>query len=123
MKSKNSRGKDVSTLIDAFIEESMRHGLASEVGDYRTANTSFDKMTAIYRKVKRMGLTALEQLLPLLSSNEPHVKVSAASLLLEYFPEESERALKEVEANPLSLAAFNAKYVLKEWHKKSLNFP
>jgi hypothetical protein len=108
---------DTSTLIEQYTEAATKHGRATEAGNYRMVNQNADKLTAIYRELRRRGQVALEQLIPLLQHPEPGVRCNAGADALEFAPEHGVKALEELSNMSGSVVAFTARVALREWRK------
>jgi hypothetical protein len=113
---------DTEQLIIAYREAAKRHGEATTQGDHKAANESAELIAAIYSEIKRRGLDAKRQLLPLLHDLIPAVRLWAASHALEFSPNEGEITLEQISKNQ-GFLAFDAKMTLKEWRAGRLRFP
>jgi hypothetical protein len=109
-------------LLVAFDRAAQAWGSFFEAGPADTANRYFDEMAETYRALKAMGREAVAGLLGLLHSNDPHVVLSAASVLLEMFPEAAEPVLMDLSSRPGTLG-FTAKMTLREFHAGRMGFP
>ncbi len=120
--------RDLSKLADEdlvamYAKAAFEHGLASEVGNYRKANASYDLISAAFRELRRRGAGALELLLPLLADERISVRVWAGAHALQFSPEQGTSVLEEIAKGPNGLHGFNAEMTLKEWRKGNLSFP
>ena len=111
----------VAQLISAYQEAARQHGDASEDGDYKTANKSAGLIAAIYAELRRQGLAAQKELLSLLASPTPGVRLWSASHALEFSPDEGERVLSEL-AMQRQVLGLSAATTLKEWREGRLHF-
>ena len=110
----------VDELVRRYAEAASAHQKASERGDHKSANPEHDVVAAVYRELRRRG--EREALLPLLAHAESAVRAWAGAHALEFAPEEGERVLEEVAAEP-GLVGFDAKMTLQTWHEGNLRFP
>ncbi len=114
------RDATVQDLVLRYVEAAAAHREASEDGDYERANPEHDVVAAAYRELRARG--EQEALLPLLTHDDPGVRVWAGAHALEFFPRDGERVLKDLAAEP-GLAGFNAQMTLETWREGALRFP
>ena len=110
-------------LVEMYANAAFEHGLASEMGNYRKANASYDLISAAFRELRRRGADALELLLPLLVDERISVRVWAGAHALQFRPEQATSVLEEIAAGSHGLLGFDADMTLKEWRNGKLSFP
>lgn len=100
-----------STPAERYREAARRHGAATESGDYEAANAAYDRLIESLGELKKIpdGLRAIEVLL---EDRDPNVRCWAATHLL---PSSKAADVLEELSHESSIAAFNARQVLKEW--------
>jgi hypothetical protein len=118
----NRFAKDTdSDLANAFALVAAEHGDFMAAREPRKANARFDKMAKIYIELRRRGAEAQRQLLPLLRSDNPHVRFWAASYALDFEPAQGIQSIRFLEKEPGTLGA-SAKMTIRQWQKGDLNF-
>src|SRR5262245_28941405 len=110
----------LESLVRQYSEAALRHGQATEKGDYLTANAAHDELASVYRKIRELGANAQRSLLPLLSDADVGIRLWAASHALEFSPDDGVRVLSELERMPKSFVAFSAKMTLQQWRLGAL---
>ena len=113
---------DAHTLVVAYREAALGHGLGTESGDYRRANRHHDTVAALYRDLRRRGPEAQRELLPLLDDISPYVRAWAAAHALDFAPDRGEPVLQRL-AVVSGVFRLTAEATLKEWRNGSLSFP
>jgi uncharacterized protein YwqG len=113
-------GLHLDALIDAYREAAAAHTAATDEGNFKKANRSYDLIAAVHRELGARGEPALRRLLPLMEDADNGVKTWAASHTLKFAPEQAESVLAAVAAGH-GLCAFNAKMTLQEWRKGNLS--
>lgn len=112
----------ISQLINSYREAAVRHGDAIARGDHQSANRAANRIAAIYSELRRRGLEAQRQLIPLLDAPEPRVRGWAAAHSLEFAPSEGEAVLIRL-VSQSGLLGLSAEMTLKEWRAGRLRFP
>jgi hypothetical protein len=122
MKKSQVQKAELVELIAAYSEAARTQGAATETGDYKTGNKASDLLAAIYSELRRRGREAQCVLLPLLSDNDPGVRLWSASHALEFSPSDGERVLEAL--IPVGrFIGLCAKTTLAEWRQGRLRFP
>jgi len=60
----------IPRLVHRYKNAAEAHARATESGDHKTANQNYDAISTVYREVRRRGLTAQRQFLPLLDRKQ-----------------------------------------------------
>lgn len=116
------RIKDVPTALDSFEKAVHAHSVATEQGEYKSANKHYDRIVrAIVFLKEHDALMSLQDFL-----DHPSAGVRTwAALYLSFLPgqeKEAECALEEV-ARGEGILAGNARTILDEWNEGSLKLP
>lgn len=111
-----------SDLLRAYAEAAVRHGAASEQGDYRGANKAHDEIAQVYHELRARGQSAVRSLSALLVHRDAAVRQWAAAHMLPEDPSVAEPVLTALSALP-GAVGLGASTVLSEWKKGSLRFP
>lgn len=122
MKNHHLAGANIDQLLRLYADAATRHAVATENGDYRSANREHDTIAAVYRELRKRGSEAQMELIPLLDHPDLGVKAWVASHALEFAPERGKQALEEL-ANQPGLLGHTARTTLLEWFKGRLRFP
>jgi hypothetical protein len=109
-------------LISMFTEAASANGAFLAARDPKRANLKFDQMTRIYRELRNRGAQAQRQLLPLLNSENAHVRLHAATYALDFEPESGEEVLKDILQTERGSLGFTAQMTLEQWSKGELRF-
>ena len=110
----------VRQLVSRYVEAATAHTRASQEGDHKRANPQHAIVAAAYRELRRRGEE--DALLPLLTHADPGVRSWAGAHALEFSPENGEKALEGLIAEP-GLVGFTAKMTLETWREGDLRFP
>jgi len=108
-------------LLLMYAELSMRHGEATEAGNYKAANKAHDELLKVYDRIRNRGEACLYRLIPLLQSSHPGTRLWASSHCLSLVGKEAEVVLEELAKIPRSFLAFSAKKTLEEWRSGNLH--
>jgi hypothetical protein len=108
---------DIQAALNAFEEASIKHGEASESGDYRVANKNHDIVRDVVSFLKQNN--KVTELLKFYLHPITAVRLAAATFLLPEFETESIRILEEI-ANGSGIESFDAEMVLEEWRNGNL---
>jgi hypothetical protein len=112
----------VDELVANYRIAASAHRRATARGDHVAANGHHEVVAAIYRELRRRGITAQNELLPLLKDPDPAIKGWAAAHALEFAPDVAEPVLAEI-ASGRGMQALNAEMTLDVWRKGKLSFP
>ena len=88
--------KTVEKNIEIFIEESVNHNAAIEIGDHKKANNAAKKIDKSFENIKKFGREGREALLELLDHERKEVSAMAAAYSLKYNPDKSLKVLKKL---------------------------
>jgi hypothetical protein len=119
---RRARAANVSDLVQIYAEAAAEHRLASQEGDYKTANRQHDIVAGVYRELRRRGTDAQRAILKLLDHPNLGVRGWAAAHALEFEPDRGIEVLEELKADN-SLVGLSAKYALLEFESGKLRFP
>jgi hypothetical protein len=109
-------------LVSAFASAASERGEFLASSDPKRANAKFDQMAKLYGELRRRGLTAQRQLLPLLKSLDANVRLQAAAYALDFEPSEGEKALKGIVESETGLLQLTAEMTLEQWRKGEIRF-
>jgi hypothetical protein len=104
--------EQVQKALDQFLEAAEKHTLATEEGDYQTANANHELIRVAIDELD--GGNRRDALLSFLEHPNFGVQVWASASLLKRFPDEAISALERIAALD-GIIAFNAKMTLQEW--------
>ncbi len=110
----------IETLLEKYIEAAIKHGQASEEGDYKTANKQYSVLDKIYNTLKKND--NLNELLKLIDHSNDHVKLWASSHTLQIEPNIAKKILLKLREGPPSVVRLDAEMILEEWEKGNLKF-
>jgi hypothetical protein len=107
---------DLHTALELFIDAALKHGEATETGDYRAANLCYGDIVIAVSFIKENdNMMALEDLL---HHESVGVRLWSASYLLPIVEDKAVDALKAI-SNVSAIHSFTAKTTLSEWEKKA----
>jgi hypothetical protein len=112
----------LASLVRRYASAAPAHGRATEAGDSERANGAARSIAAIYSELRRRGIAAQRELLPLLHDLSPGVRAWAGAHALEFAPDVGEQALTVLSQMPGSLVGFSANITLLEWRAGRLRF-
>ena len=122
MKKREILKAELGELVAAYSEAASMQGAATETGDYKSGNKASDLLAAIYSELRRRGRESQCALLRLLGSDDPGVRLWAASHVLEFSPADGGQALEAL--IPVGkFIGLCAETTLKEWRQGRLRFP
>ena len=116
---KNASLRDLSAQYE---EAAGLHGETSRTGNPRTANAQYKRIVAAWKELRGRGEEGCAVLLQLMANSNPHVRVWAASHVLEFDPGAAEAELERLASGPPSIARSDAEMTLKEWRAGNLTF-
>lgn len=117
-----SGSRDITEIIEDYIYSAYTYGDAMENGDYEAANEHLDENKQAFEGLIRFGSLGSRSIYQLLSHENPHVRISAATHLLATYPAES-LAVLETLANAPGFQGFSAKMVLEDFKKGDILVP
>ena len=110
---------DIKSAITLFQEAAIKHAEATEEGDYKTANKSYDLIAKAVTYLKKED--AIAELKHLICNSSAGVRLWAACYLLPITEKESISILEEISKSP-GILALDAETTISEWKKGNLNF-
>lgn len=116
--------KKISSIEEAlmlFEECSVKHGKATENGDYKLGNKNHDIIIACILYL--YDTQQLQLLDPFLEHQDVNVRLWAALPLLTVERAKAEKTLRDVQNGPCSIYRSDAMYTLREWESGRLKFP
>jgi hypothetical protein len=114
--------KDSDKILNEYAKVAIIHREASKTGDYKKANSAYEIIAGIYRKLRSEGIDSQKIILNLLSHSEIAVRCWAAAHALDFDPEKGIPVLESI-AKDNGFFRTNAIYTLKEYRKGTLKFP
>ena len=104
---------NVESLISSFEKEIKIQHAAQLEGDYRRNNRSVKRSFKIFNKLRKTGM--VENLLPLLKSEFPEIRVNAAVMCLPIAEELCLNTLIEVRDGDYQILCIGAEYAIRNW--------
>jgi hypothetical protein len=114
--------RTTENLVADFAKAASQHGQFMASCDPKRANAKFDQMAKLYGELRRRGLQAQRQLLPLFESDNPHIRFHAATYALDFEPEQGVRTLTRILHMESGALRFDARMTLDQWHKSEIRF-
>ena len=112
----------IDELRAMYEEAAARHGQASTEGNHRVANAQYKRIVAAWKALRAKGEEGRTRLVQLMGSSNPHVRVWAASHVLEFDPRSAEAELEQLAKGPPSVVRLDAEMTLREWRAGNLKF-
>ena len=109
-------------LKEEYREIAAAHGIATLNGDYKAANSHYEKLVALVPKIRSCGCTGEVALLDLTNDQNDAVVCWAATHSLTFSPTHALVVLEKL-AHKKGPIGFDASMVVKEWKKGSLVLP
>jgi hypothetical protein len=109
--------KDINTALTIFEDNAKMHELATDNGDYKLANKSYDKIKKVMLYLKKENKVDILELF--LEHDSLGVKSWAALYLLPFFEKRAIQVLKDI-AKDKGIRGFAAETTLSEWRKGNL---
>ena len=122
MKRESLKQASVPELAATYAEVAALHGQASIEGAHRIANAQYKNLTAAWRELRNRGEDGRAALTVLLQDSNPHVRLWAASHVLEFAPMDAEAELERLAHGPPSVVRLDAEMTLREWRAGNLKF-
>lgn len=120
MNVRNIQRASVEELVHEYEQAAVAYGQALAAADHRAANRAHDRIANAYRELRSRA--AASHLLPLLRSEDEHVRSIVAAHALEFAPEQGEPVLLWFATHPGRIRT-RAEYALKAWREGTLKFP
>jgi len=109
-------------LVASFAETASEHGQFMASCDPKRANAKFDQMARLYGELRRRGGGAQRQLLALMKSDNPYIRLYAATYTLDFEPDQALPVLDEILRTEEGTLKFTARMTLEQWHKGEMRF-
>lgn len=109
--------RDLNSAIETFEEAANLHGLATEKGDYKSANKSYTSIVNSITFLREKN--QIDLLLGFLNHTSVGVRMWGATFLLPHYEKESKNVLEEI-ANINGIHSLTALTTLNEWKKGNL---
>lgn len=109
--------KDITSALELFEEAANLHGLATEKGDYKTANKNYSNIVKSVSYLKEQA--QIDSLLSLLNHTSVGVRMWAATYLLPKYESEGLKVLEEI-GSIKGIHSLTAKTTISEWKKGNL---
>jgi len=110
---------DIKSALTLFQEAAINHEKATEEGDFKTGNKSYDLITKAVAYLKDKD--SIAELKPLLSNSSVGARLWAACFLLPVVEKQSITVLDEI-SKSTSILALDAETTICEWKKGNLKF-
>ena len=111
-------------LVEAIAEVQQARGICSErMSDASPTNRLAKVGDVLYRELRPRGVESAKKILVLLNHSDPHVRLHAASVGLEFAREEAERVLANLESSEMLQASLAARMTLWVWRRGMMKFP
>jgi hypothetical protein len=105
-----------------FAKAASEHGECMAACDPKRANAKFDQMANLYAELRRRGPSAQRELLSLIESPNPHVRLHAATYALDFDPRLAEMIITDIFQKESGLLRADARMTLEQWRKGELRF-
>lgn len=109
-------------LVQEYCASIREHSEAIERSDSTAANAAFDRIIAALGSLRALPDRGLSCLLACLTSENPNIRLAAATHLLPLDKRAAKRELRSL-AKLKGMAAFNAGMVLEQWNSGNLEIP
>jgi len=109
--------KDIISALNVFEEAANLHGLATEQGDYKTANRNYGKILKAITYLKEQN--KIDELLRFSNHSSIGVRIWAGTYLLPKHEGDGLKILEEI-LNIKGIHALTAKTTIDEWGKGNL---
>ena len=110
---------NIQEIIKIYTNSCTNHGIATESGDYKLANKSFDEIMDSYNTLKKMGDIGIRALENLLKHQNLFVQLWTSTHLLPFKEELVKRKLLNLKFET-GLVSLNAEIILDEWENGQL---
>ncbi len=114
--------EEYEKAIRQYIEGAIAHRIATENGDYETANLHHDLVIAALSDLRKMADSGLAALTSALQHEDPGVRLWAATHLLEYRRESAESEIRKL-GERRDYVGMDARTVMREWEQGTLKLP
>ena len=114
--------KNVQRLIRLYEETAYLYGEMMERGDYEMANLNLEKNELAFDQLIKCGDIGCNALLDLLDHRSPHVRISAATHLLNTYYDRAVNVLKKLSDNS-GFQGLTAKMVLEDFKNGDIVIP
>lgn len=107
---------NIDKLICSFQQEIKVQHEATLEGDYKRNNLSVKVSHKIFKKLRK--LDKVQELLPLLDSKHPEIRVSSAVYCLPIAEEKCLNTLEEIRDGNYKILSLGAEYAINNWLNK-----
>jgi len=119
-----SRRKPLETLSSSelateYEKAASLYGEAVEGGSAKTTNKQYDILQKLEQELKKRRADGRAAVLGLLSHGDRGIRLCAASVALDFAPEQAESVLEAL-SDGKGTISFNAKMLLQEWRKGNI---
>lgn len=111
-----------NNLKEEYREIAAAHGIATLNGDYKAANSQYERLVALVPRIRSCGSSGEEALFELTNDNNDAVVCWAATHSLSFDPARALSALEQLSQKKGPIG-FDATMVVQEWKKGSLVLP
>lgn len=107
--------RSLEAAVNAVVESSFKHEIATENGDYKTANKNYNVINkAVLYLKENNGIANLKELL---NSDEVSVKLWVASYLIRDDDPQAISVLKDIASKSIRHHSYAAELILEGWRK------
>lgn len=111
-------------LVAAYAEIQLARGICTEqLEDPAPSNRLARAGDEVYRELRSRGVESAKKILVLLNHPDPHARLHAAAVGLEFAREEAEQVLTDLESSQMLQARLAARMTLWAWNKGMMTFP
>jgi hypothetical protein len=122
LKPKERSDMDIEEIINFYAESARQYGDLMDQGEFNQAIPYFDQNEKAFRILLRIGKHGAFALLNLLGHEDPHVRISAATHLINTYRQQALEVLEAL-ATETGFQAFNAQVVLDDLKKGNIAIP
>lgn len=113
---------DIEEIINFYTESARQYGERMDQGEFNEAIPYFDQNEKAFRILLRIGKHGAFALLNLLGHDNPHVRISAATHLINTYRHQALEVLETL-ARESGFQGFNAQVVLDDLKKGNIAIP
>jgi hypothetical protein len=112
----------VAELSALYEEAATMQWQALQDANAKAANSQYKRIVSVWKELRGRGKDGQVALSRLMVSSNPHVRVWAASHVLEFDPGPAEAELERLASGPPSIVRLDAEMTLKQWRAGNLKF-
>jgi hypothetical protein len=112
----------VAELSSMYEEAATTQWQELQAANAKAANAQYKRVVSIWKELRSRGKEGQAALSMLMASSNPHVRVWAASHVLEFDPGPAEAELARLADGPPSIVRLDAEMTLKQWRAGKLKF-